>query len=110
MLRLHSIGKRWGANQVEVRSLERLEANRVVSCRVPAAPNSATILDITAEGCRIKIANGVLVAGGTILLELMQGFHAIGTVVWKKNDEAGVKFERGIHPSLVDHVSDHWAS
>jgi len=95
---------------MEVRSLERVEAHMVVSCRVPAAPNSATILDISAEGCRIKIANGVLVTGSTVLLELMQGFHAIGTVVWKKNDEAGVKFEEGIHPSLVDHVSNHWAA
>jgi hypothetical protein len=82
----------------------------VVSCRVPAAPNSATILDISAEGCRIKIANGVLVTGSTILLELMQGFHAIGTVVWKKIDEAGIKFDEGIHPSLVEHVSNHWAN
>ena len=91
---------------MEQRDTDRFLAELTVNCRVPASPTSATISDISTSGCRIGIGSGVVIPGGTILLELLPGFHAIGHVVWKAETEAGINFDQQLDQTLVDHIRD----
>lgn len=92
---------------MEQRRAFRYLADMDVGCRVPASPKSVTIKEISIEGCRISVGDGSIVPGGTILLELLPGFHAIGMVIWHRDNEAGIKFDKSLHPSLIDHVRNH---
>ena len=75
---------------MEQRDTIRFLADLTVNCRVPASPTSGTISDISTSGCRLGIRSGVAIPGGTILLELLPGFHAIGQVIWKTETEVGI--------------------
>ena len=88
------------------RATPRFLTEMTVNWRVPPSPTSATIGDISATGCRIGVGSGLVMPGGTILLELLPGFHAIGHVVWKTETEAGINFDTPLDQSLVDHISD----
>ncbi len=89
---------------MENRVSDRFLADMIVNCRVPASPKCATISDISTHGCRLKIGKGIVLPGGTILLELLPGFHAIGRVAWKTENEAGVEFDAKLDQTMVDHV------
>jgi len=91
---------------MEQRDTIRFLADLTVNCRVPASPTSGTISDISTSGCRLGIRSGVAIPGGTILLELLPGFHAIGQVIWKTEAEVGIHFEQRLDQTLVDHIRD----
>ena len=89
---------------MEQRATFRFLADATVNCRVPASPRSATVSDVSTRGCRLSFDHGAVLPGNTILIELLPGFHAIGKVVWKKDNTAGIEFDTTLDESFLDHV------
>lgn len=89
---------------MERRLAYRFLADKAVNCRVPATPAIAQLVDISTGGCRIQVQSSLVVPGGTILLELVEGFHAVGKVLWRNGKEAGISFSQTLHQSIIDHV------
>ena len=81
---------------MERRSRDRIDTDLPATCRVPATPHSARVLDISRGGCRVNLKNAYAEPGVSISLDLGQGVQARGTIVWVRGDEAGVRFNPGL--------------
>ena len=78
----------------ERRFAERMQIDVRLTCRMPAAPQLATVLDISHHGCRIGVPGAPIELGGTAQLELPGAGKVTGSVVWTHGRVAGVRFER----------------
>ena len=79
---------------MERRVEQRLEMNLHLGCRVPATPCHGVLLDISADGCRVKVPTTNIEPGSTALLDLPGAPRWPGRVVWIRNGEVGVRFQR----------------
>jgi hypothetical protein len=59
---------------------------------------SSSVLSLSASGCRIK---GNLSPGDQVWIKLAGLDAQPGNVTWSMQDEAGVKFERALHPAVA---------
>jgi len=80
---------------MERRGDERNEASVVLTCRVPARPCRAIILDLSHTGCRLELPDASVELGGTTLLDLPGARRTSGRVVWTSGNVAGIEFD---HP------------
>jgi len=78
------------------RSAERTATDVSLTCRIPATPQPATILDVSHHGCRIKVPGAPVELGGTAQFELPGAGKVTGSVVWTHGRVAGVRFERAL--------------
>ncbi len=86
---------------LERRAGDRFEMDVTLTCRVPASPVPAKILDLSHEGCRIGFRNLHLELGGSITLELANGDRVAGEIVWSHGSVAGVRFHRRLRSSTA---------
>jgi hypothetical protein len=63
---------------------------------MPAAPQPATIRDISHDGCRIEVPRGTIELGGTAVIEVPGVGSVAGSIVWTQGRVAGVRFERSL--------------
>ena len=77
----------------ERRASTRLATNLGTTCRAPATPQSATVLDLSMTGCRLRIAD-TLPQGATVNIEMRPARQIQGQVVWSTGQSAGVRFNR----------------
>jgi hypothetical protein len=80
--------------QMERRLAERTETNVLLTCRVPARPCRATMLDVSHLGCSLEMPDANIELGGTALLDLPGAGEISGLVVWVRGKRAGVRFHR----------------
>ncbi len=66
--------------------------NLDTTCRVPATPHRATILDASYTGCRLQVSDSGVLPGATIHFELGPRSRVSGQVVWTAVGSAGVHF------------------
>ena len=83
------------------RRLDRTPTDIGLTCRVPARPSRARILDLSNYGCRIAIASNDAMKGSSIVLELPNGDRMDGLVVWVRGKEAGVRFAHRLRPNTA---------
>mgnify|MGYP001549915491 CR=1 FL=1 len=81
---------------MERRSRSRVQSGVTIQCRVPASPVEATVQNVSADGCMIAFGDRMLKRGTTVILELADGKHVVGLVVWTELKTAGVKFEAAV--------------
>ena len=88
------------------RKSERLPLTADAVVRVVSGwSESATLDDISAEGCSLTIKARFLEAGRVILLR-MEGLESlIGQVRWVNGRQAGILFERPLHIAVVEHIA-----
>jgi hypothetical protein len=79
---------------VQRRTKERLPVEATVNCRIPATPIASRINNISSDGCMAEITGASLQMGGTVLLELLEGWHVLGHVLWCEPTSYGIKFEQ----------------
>ena len=66
------------------------------------------LLDLSTVGCRI--ATQAAIRTGTRLLIKIPGLEFWqGTVVWRRGHDAGVEFERELHPAIVERYAEVFA-
>lgn len=88
------------------RRSERLPLTVDAKVRVVSGfSESATLDDISAEGCSLTVRAGFLQAGHTVLLGMKGLESLLGRVRWVKGPKAGVLFERSLHVAVVEHIA-----
>ena len=84
-------------DQDERRTRDRVETDIGIMCRIPALPGSARILDLSHRGCKLELGKRVGAAiGATILLDMPDGEHVSGQIVWVEKNVVGVRFSRSL--------------
>lgn len=86
---------------IERRAGDRFETDVTLTCRVPASPVPARILDLSHTGCKVGFRNLHLEIGGSITLELANGDRIAGEIVWSHGSVAGVRFHRRLRSSAA---------
>lgn len=86
---------------LERRISDRFETDVVLTCRVPASPVPARIVDLSHSGCRVRLHDLHLELGGSITLELANGDRVAGEIVWSHGSNAGVRFHRRLRGSAA---------
>lgn len=62
----------------------------------------AALIDLSLGGCRITRSS--LLPEQRIWVTLV-GLAAIeGTAIWTSNDQSGIRFDRWLHPAVLDHI------
>jgi hypothetical protein len=89
-------------------NIERKAARRAftatVEVREPGArPQNLTVLDVSEFGCRVALVNRVKF--DTRVFVRFPGLEAIPAYVcWCEHFEAGLEFEKAIHPAVLGHL------
>ena len=86
--------------QPDRRSSERHEIELQLSCRVPARPCYATLVDLSYHGCHIEVPHATVELGGTALIDFHRGRGISGSVVWVRGPDVGIRFHRRL-PKMV---------
>lgn len=81
---------------MERRSSERIAADFATTCRVPATPHRAKIVDVSHHGCRIELPDAPKPIGATVHFELGPRTRVSGQIVWATAGAAGVRFHRAL--------------
>lgn len=61
------------------------------------------VLDVSVIGCRI--VGGAFRVGDRVYVRVWRIGPLLATVAWAQDGEAGLRFDRGLHPSVLDHVA-----
>ena len=81
---------------MERRFTDRVPTEVGVSCRVPASPERAMLMDLSRSGCRLEFGRHNIGAGATVNLDFRTGKPVGGEVVWTDGAHAGVRFHRAL--------------
>lgn len=97
---------------MERRYNDRVPTEVGVSCRVPASPEKAVLIDLSRSGCRLEFSRKRVDQGATVNLDFQVGQPIGGQVVWTDGPHAGVRFhsalpkpvaiEFGLEPCAID--------
>ena len=60
------------------------------------------LLDLSASGCRLECA--FFRPGDKLWLAITNLSPRLATVAWSSNKEIGLRFDRSLHPAVVDHL------
>jgi len=87
------------------RRSERLRITCFARCRTPAGEDrDVVIVNITVEGCCLRIKPGVLRSGQHILIRLESGEALTGVIRWTRADQAGVLFDEYLDRRRLDYL------
>ncbi len=64
---------------------------------------SADIIDVTRHGARVRLALGNLAPETEVILNICGGDHK-AAVIWNKEGDAGLRFEKALSRELVNSV------
>lgn len=108
--RLGDRGRRAKAESRERRISSRLPLSLEVGVKeTPHCTQRATLIDISAVGCRLH--TGFALKPNLKTAVLVSGFEPMrATVVWYQNGDAGLRFVKRLHPSVVGHLVSQSAS
>jgi hypothetical protein len=95
---------------MERRYTDRVPTEVGVSCRVPASPEQAMLIDLSQSGCRLEFARRGVDQGATVNLDFQVGKPIGGQVVWTDGAYAGVRFHTALpKPVAVEFGLEHCA-
>jgi hypothetical protein len=72
-----------------------------VAARVGGKTLILYVYDFSMDGCMIQTSNAEPHEGQTVVLRFDKRCTASGTVLWRKNLNMGIKFERRLEPDVV---------
>ena len=81
---------------MERRYSDRLPTEIGLTCRVPASPERATLVDLSRSGCRLEFARRNVDQGATVNLDFQMDKPVGGQVVWTDGAYAGVRFHSAL--------------
>jgi len=89
--------------------LPRVRMKQPINLRIASKQVKAEILDISPSGIHIK-THHLFEIGSKLTLSIPELGDIIGTVIWQKNSEAGIKFQERISvPQLTVWLSAYYA-
>lgn len=90
--------------------IERLQTRRQLNAdavirNVSQGQIGGRLIDISEQGCKIELFNAFVVPNQMITIKLSNIELWVGHVIWAHGQRVGVKFDRPMHPAVVDHLS-----
>lgn len=91
------------------RGNERLPVNAFVSLKLYGSSRSSRALmyDLSTKGCSL-VTNMKLRTGGKVLVRIPGLEFWSATVMWRREEAAGVEFEKELHPAVVEHYAKYY--
>ena len=87
-----------------MRSYNRFVIDQEVECTIEGVRDMVGLYNLSSGGCMIESSSSLLKPGVEVVVDL-KGFHrARGTVVWRIDRNAGIKFEIPLHHSVIEHM------
>ena len=87
---------------------ERHEITIVARIRTPTGSRDVTIEDLSGKGCKFADRSGYLAVGTPITVKLGPIGPVESLVRWREGKKAGVEFATPLHPSVLDHIRQHF--
>jgi len=87
------------------RSARRVPVTLTARCRVCRQNYALNLLDLSEYGCKLAISPFDIRAGDRICLRPAELEGEWGDVVWVEGGAAGIRFDRTLHPAVVDHLA-----
>lgn len=84
-----------------MRSYNRFVTDHTVHLRTDSHSGSAALYNLSSGGCMIELADAEASEGDPLTVILEVGLEMAGTIVWRVDNNAGVKFEHPLHASMV---------
>jgi hypothetical protein len=89
---------------MDERASIRVEVDKLVDYKIGDRRAQALLYNLSVGGCMIECADDSLGLGDEIALQLDYKIKSTGHILWQYGRHCGVKFEKNIHPSIVDHL------
>lgn len=89
------------------RNSERRPLSLTVKGRVRSRIVFVDLIDISEGGCKIRGKAGFAEIGDRVTMKVAGVNAPLGTVAWLEGPIAGVAFEGGMHPAVLDHLFEH---
>ncbi len=83
------------------RKHERHVVEVQVECFIQDENVRLAIYDICVDGCCIDTGHARVAPGERVYLKFLSGVSAEGTVIWKSDQYAGVRFASELHPAVI---------
>jgi hypothetical protein len=88
------------------RASERRPMRLTVKSRVRSRVVFVDLLDISEGGCKIRAKAGFAEIGDRVTMRV-NGINApLGSIAWIEGGLAGVAFEGGMHPAVIDYLCE----
>lgn len=95
-----------GGQGAERRMHDRVELAAPVGVRIQQQGRErGTVKNLSVSGCAIE-APGIYPTGSRIFVTIANFEPFVGQVVWQRNGQVGVLFDRPLHTAIVNHISE----
>ncbi|WP_379547291.1 PilZ domain-containing protein [Qipengyuania sp. DSG2-2] len=84
-----------------MRSYNRLSLDKEIACRVDGVREYVTLYNVSSGGCMIECV-GDMAEGSRVDLDLNDVTPMRGSVVWRIEKNAGIKFDVPLHTAVVE--------
>ena len=89
---------------MDQRATIRAAAEGLVQVTMRCRTGHVRLRNLSVGGCLIEMNDSDCLEGDEIVISLIEGVQVRGRLVWNVQGLAGVAFEEGIHPVLIDHL------
>ena len=86
------------------RAAERRSLSLMIKGRVKSRVVYCDLIDISEGGCKIRGSLGFANVGDRVTMKVAGVNAPLGNVVWVEGKIAGIAFEGGMHPAIIDHL------
>lgn len=90
---------------MDQRAVERQSTAFVASCCSFGRSADCRLLNISAQGCLIEVAEPILREGNRIRIKISGISSLNGEVMWHEGTQAGVSFAATLHPAVVAYIA-----
>lgn len=86
------------------RASERRPMSLTVKSRVRSRVVFVDLIDLSEGGCKIRAKAGFAEVGDRVTMKVGGINTPLGSIAWVDGGIAGVAFEGGMHPAVLDHL------
>lgn len=85
-----------------MRSFNRLETDQSVQCVVDDLSFEAQLYNLSCGGCMLELGDVEISEGAVIEVTLKTGTTLPGKIVWRVDQNTGIKFDHHLHQKVVE--------
>jgi len=87
-----------------MRSYNRFAMDETIEAKIDGKAAAVSLYNLSSGGCMIEVGSDGAPAGTEVDLVLPKGVTTSGTVVWRIEKNAGIKFAVPLHTSVVEQL------
>ena len=85
-----------------MRSFNRLETDQTITCETAGSTCEAQLYNLSCGGCMVEIDEQSIGVGTVVTVHLKTGTKLSGKVVWRVDENTGIKFDHPLHQKVVE--------